>query len=438
MINSLKFTVFLIVWLLLIPAQSRSQDPIKKTEEAPKTSFIVYFEKQNIQENDSLWVEALLSNESDFKLTNVTIDINSPKFLHWYDASSDKRLTNNSLNLGSIDPHSNLKRKFYLKSNSNIIVGDFNVMFIFRHDWKVTDPNRSTRRSITINEKPLKINLFGSESVAGIPLALAGFIVPGLVFWLIVRLFKVPWGVDLALGDKMIYSVLISITVLSICTYIGSFSQTDNWNKNFDVRNGIGIEKLAWLAFAGAIVGLVVGVGTRVVMFLWNQWQQAKAKELIISPYEAAHDHITLLEKMLRLNPYRNPVTVTVSFNDGTQYIGYHYAQMADATVLVGSFRLKLRKFPDSIKTKLQKYCEDKQHHLTNNELVKILRLTRQAVNSDNELQVKDLIEVETAIREQPMSGGEKMREEYIRWQSSDVSVRIEQTQRSRELLQLD
>jgi hypothetical protein len=70
------------------------------------------------------------------------------------------------------------------------VVGDFNFLFTFEYEWP---QQNSLQQSFVVVEKTLKVSLLGSDSVAGIPVGLAGFIVPGLIFWWIVARFNVPW-----------------------------------------------------------------------------------------------------------------------------------------------------------------------------------------------------------------------------------------------------
>lgn len=186
-----------LILVLFLLALGGKGEPAKEIA-PPAPSLIVSFERQNVRENDCVNVELLVTNPSALELAEVSLDAVGPSFLHWYsgrcEAKKDREGTNFSgpnsspLSLGNVPAQSPMKQELHFHSSDTIEVGEYNVLFIVHYGWKTT---RGVSRSVISAEKPVKISFLGNESVAGIPLALAGFIVPGLLFLILLKIFRV-------------------------------------------------------------------------------------------------------------------------------------------------------------------------------------------------------------------------------------------------------
>jgi hypothetical protein len=247
------FRALMVFWMFLLSVGGSAKNAEPVTPPAP--SLTISFERQSIRQGDCVNVELLVANNSDSEVVNTSLEVAGPSFAKWYPDSCHEN-TNRSesmfgaqampaLPLGTIKARSILVRKLHLHTDKTIQVGDYNTLFIVQYQWKM---NQTVASSLVTSEKAIKVNFLGSESVAGIPLALAGFIVPGLVFWLIIRLFGASWSVD-ALGNQMIYSVLVSIGLV----FAGA------WVRFLDISAGISMERLLRLVVAGLVAGVVVG-----------------------------------------------------------------------------------------------------------------------------------------------------------------------------------
>jgi hypothetical protein len=172
-------------------------------------------------------------------------------------------------------------------------------------------------------EKSLQASLFGSDTIAGVPLALAGFIVPGLFFWVITSLFRIPWSVGIALGDKMIYSVLVSIGFVLIGTWIESI--------DIDVRKGIGVIKLLYLAGGGAALGILVGFITRIYMSIRRRHRAERQINFSEEPE-------SIFRKLLLKNPNitQGQFSITLDNEKGEEYIGSLFEQTPNTTSETG------------------------------------------------------------------------------------------------------
>jgi hypothetical protein len=303
--------------------------PGRLDAETDRPALSVVLAVETIKENDAFDLEVWLRNEKDLLLVEAKLHTTAPPFLSTHDAPcSDKSrpaITGGSLELGPIPPASTTTRRLCMRSKA-ITPGDFNLVFTVAYAW---DRNGKRQDSFVTIEKPLKVRLFGSDSIAGIPLNLAAFIVPGLVFWLVLSHLGVPWAVaGVALGDRMVYSLLISILLLLI---------VGDWMKLIDLEAAIGTAKFATLALVGLGAGLVVAGLHHAV-----SWVQ---RFLERSRYIRSDDDLyTKLEKLLAANrDYQHPkATVKVTENGSRKYVGTLAATMGGKVWLAGSFRLVL------------------------------------------------------------------------------------------------
>jgi hypothetical protein len=356
------------IFLLLAQAEARPKqtsrntknDPAAETKptppEMPPPAILVSFGRLSLRESDREQVELWLSNNSDQSLQNVTVEIATPKFVHWHQNSCDAQEFGRSLNVGEIKPRSTVTHKLCLTTDSEINVGDFNALFTVKYEW---DAGGARRQSFVSSEKTLKVNLLGSESVAGVPLALAGLIVPGMFFWIFLRLWGVPLDKDF--GKELIYSVLVSLALIA-SSYLLRLLFDSDWLKYFDISSGIGLNKLLTLAATGFVLGNFFG-------FLYYRWQRYK-KSLLIAPTDI---FIKRVEKIVRQNPGRLRPKTTVTLKTGGTFVGSLHATNNGITWLVGWFSINLAAHAndaDFIK-KMRGYAEK-------NDYLNMLRLARQ------------------------------------------------------------
>ena len=333
------------------PSGQPSPSPSPAASPPAPPTVTVSLERSVIREEDSVPVNIWLTNPGSQALNEVQVNITSPAFLALSASQCDGKLDKSAVKFGSVPANSSTSCTLNLVTTKEkeIVVGEYNLLFTFQYLWK---DNNGVHGSVVTAEKPLKVNLLGTDSVAGIPLALAGFIVPGLFFWIAIRLFKVPWGVELPLGDKTIYSIIIS----SLFMAVGA------WSDYFNVNNGISLNKLLKLAGAGFAAGVVVAIAYHV----WNRRQQNKLADKRISFNES---EAAILGKALQLNPNYNPTKLRrllglifprapysmpltlVTLRDETEYVGSFAVRDPESVVLLGWFSVKTDGAKDETKT---------------------------------------------------------------------------------------
>ncbi len=333
--------LLLTVLRVTLTAQTKTTQPA----DPPKPVVTVSFERNAIRENDAIQVWIWFTNEGDQSLSTVTLHINSPASINW-NASECAQWTDNTpglgnqpVNIASVGPHQIRPIALCAKSGSNIDVGEFNILFAFDYSWT---NNNIERHSIVTAEKQLKANLFGSDTVAGIPIALASFIVPGLFFWLVLAWFRPSSTNSLALGDKLIYSVLISLPLLLIVNWLSPNTGT-----------GISFAKLGLYAITGVAAGAVVGVADWLRRLDKNR--KATKAQLVQERNEVKMGDApeVLLGKLLHaFSGYHNPRAV-LQTADGKRYEGSLAAGTDNAVAIVGWFQLDREKITSGNKAEI-------------------------------------------------------------------------------------
>lgn len=301
----------------------------------PKLTVSVFFDKAVLPQHDTLQAHLWLSNDSDSDLTGVDLHVSAPEHLEWSDGACPNSQSSSAklgaaLALGSIAAHATNEHTLCLRSDSSVEPGDFSIPFVFEPSWHAGGKLRST---LVVAEKPLKVAFFGSDTLAGIPLALAGLIVPGLFFWLVLQCFRVPWGVGLALGDKMIYSVLVSVAILAVGAWASHLTDS-GWLGYLDLNQGMSVAKLFWMALSGAILG-------GLALLVYASWRHFRREEIERRTIRITDDTLALLGKILRNKQTSLHPNTMVRLKNGETYYGSLGLEGPELTALVGWFRVE-------------------------------------------------------------------------------------------------
>lgn len=390
----------ILIFFFLLKGGTPANSPTPVAQPSP--ALTVSFERQSVRQRDCVNVELLMSNDSDVELTNTSLEVSGPSFFRWFEGPCDEddketRMAfgvkaRPTLSVGAIAARSPLKQPVHFHTGASINVGEYNVLFRVLYEWK---KENQTVRSFVSAEKTVKVNFLGSESVAGIPLALAGFIVPGLIFWLIIKGFGAPWSVD-ALGNQMIYSVMVSIALVMIGAWVGYG----------DVSSGISIEKLTTLAGEGAGLGLVVGFTDLMIRRRKRQRQITRGDR-----------EFNLLWKILELPSANRLEKPVITLKSGEEYSGSLAARTnvlsADGTPggeilsLLGSYKIDWNKIRDpQLKARMRGFIEARKWQ----QFVTLAR-KHEAIDSIQQIELKN------------SSGGyNAISEPFKQWEAADVA----------------
>ena len=360
----LVFTISAFIVATFSPAYSESanKEPRLTSSAVPaessKPALGVSFSQQTLAENDSVYVQTWLPNDTRNDFTEVSLEIFAPDFMEWHDKDCSGPPITNPFPLEAPVRYTFVEHRLCtkLKTNSDIKVGDFNILFVYHYQWK---EGNTLKKSASSVEKSLKVVLLGDDNIVGIPLGLAGLVIPGLFFWFAVSLWKAPWGVGLALGENLFYSMIVS----AIFVAIGAWLPHTSWLPQMDVLNGISLGKLARLAATGMVVGIIMGgvdKGTRLY----------RRKQRLARTIKPDDPPDVMLEKLLNSNPGKKFPKTTVRLKDDTEYIGSFGVQTDDITLVVGWFAVPLSRFPGKLSEQVKRYAKK-------NRLADILELAR-------------------------------------------------------------
>jgi len=313
---------FLLLLLGQGPAPIRAGSAAPPEMPAPTVS--VSFSRGAIRENDVVRAVIWVANTADLPVT-AELHLSSPGFLKWQLPNGGGKPVASPWTLGRIEPRSYRNWQLDLHSGAEIQPGEFNLLFTLVYSWSAAG---KSHQAFVTTEKALKVSLFGSDNIAGIPINLAGFIVPGLAFWLVLGVFRVHWLVNIALAEKTLYSVLVSLAIL----FLGDRMQ---W---LEADAAIGVSHLAALAAVGGVVGLVVSGLHHAVR--WTIENRREADRRAATVEESSDPLEVQLEKLLRIHgPAPQPLIWELTVGE-ERYFGSLVVTAEKQTWLIGWFRV--------------------------------------------------------------------------------------------------
>lgn len=395
----------------LFPLSAATQPvaTVKADSEQQRIFLSVSFARQTVREGDAVDVELWLLNERAEPLTESRLHVSAPDFVSWHTggcaASRGAPMIRPPLDLGDVPAFAFLTRTLCARTKAEIKSGDFNVLFTLEYEWKSAGKRH---RAFVAAEKPVKAVLFGTESVAGIPVAIAGFVVPGLFFWLVMDLFAVPWVAGRAMTDKVLYSFVASVVFLI----------AGNWLGLVDTESAIGIATLARLAAAGAALGLLAGATYRLSV-LGLRWAVGKRRAArIIAPGD---DVYTKLHKLVVANPGRRYPKTTVRVGDGREFVGALGAEMSGTVWLAGWYRLHLAGVSETVMRRLRRLYEEGE----NSKLLKVARA--------EQVPIAERDSIRGPGEMGPVPSGK-----MLMWWSDPVTLRLDEDDAKKPFLDLD
>jgi hypothetical protein len=325
--------IMLIVLLVVVQPRAEGSD---HRQEAAATTAIVSFDHLLLRQNESANVDVWLTNSSDRDET-VVLSIAGTDLIQWHDGVCPEKPTQasslNTLVMGKLTARSIMHRPFCGSVVSEVIPGDYNVLFSFQYHSEAPASG-----GVLAVEKMVRLSFLGTDNIAGIPLAFSCFILPGFFFWAAAQSVGAFKGMGQALGDKTIFSIMISFVIVALAS----------WGTPLSVALGVSIGKLAYLSAIGAVAGLVCGGGER-----WVQaWRAQVLERRKLNPNDAPD---LVVEKLLAMNSswVRPRVTLTLKKEVREDYIGSLYGKTDTQYVLVGWFQVQVpagnKKFKDAV-----------------------------------------------------------------------------------------
>jgi len=390
-------------------------------DKPPKPSLLISFERGTLREDEPLPVVIWVANDSPHDLTDVRLHIAAPDFLQWYEGTCDGQQISLPLPLDPIPANSSLSHQLCASFPSGGRVGEFNLLFTLEYEWT---QEQTARQSHVSAEKTLKTDLFGTDSLLGIPLAFAGFVVPGLALFYVLRLCKVP--LKLASDEKLIFSVAASIVIMWLATVLRT-RLASPWLGYLDFNTEVSTARLVALALAGAACGLLLSAGYALYAGIKRRRKERAEAARQIRPDD---DDATVLRKMLGLNPNYDGTGVRVRTTKGDEFSGSHYAESGGRLYMAGSFQIEEQALSAQVRARISD-CLDERGELIQapEKLLKVLEV------------VADLDDVSVQIRSpiERIQNGERIPidRERMSWPDEEVSARAPDDSRREGLLVL-
>ncbi len=277
----------------------------------------VLLETDALAANDMLRGRLWLENPDTLSLSTATVQWAGPSFLEIGKPNGTRcDVVGSQISLAPVPAKSVTSLDLCVKSARVVVEGTFTVGFNLVYGKRDSVPT-----SYVLVEKPLRIGLFGSDTVAGVSLRLASFVVPGLLFFFVLQLGNVTRVATLDSLKLSTFSVVFSLLLTGIAAAALPPTQA----------RGISILRFAGLcAVAVVIAAFVLGV---------IRWRQNTASRRKVG---GSDDEIVALTKALSVKgPLRSPVTLTLA--DGQEFIGSASAGRPEGgTALLGWFEVSL------------------------------------------------------------------------------------------------
>jgi len=333
----------LLLALSLLPASARAQSD----QAAPKVALVVSFQQTNIRINDRVNATIFLANESDTAITNVSLSLSKPDFLIAHSLTCDGPILDGSLDLGVLSPHTTLSAPVSLCFNldrNRAVTGSYNILFTALYRW-------GDHSDLVTSETSLSVDLIGMETILGIPVGLAGFVLPGFMLLVALGWFKVPWVENLNQDTtkRIVYSVILSLILMGPFSWLAGRPGTPEWLAWLDFQQQISIVRLGIYTVVGSLIGGAIGAVYRL-----NEKRKAdRWKWLKIIPEDS---ELVKLKKGLALN--KNCPSQRVYFENkenGKKIYAYHYALYDKSIYAYGQFQLIAGRLSSSVQEKIQK-----------------------------------------------------------------------------------
>ncbi len=342
------FTAMLLVFIPAIAlAQGESAKPVVALTES--------FQQNSIKLNATVPVTIWISNQSDIPVRDVRLTITKPAFLTLRDGTCQGQAL--SLPVGPIDlpAHTATAKPVtgcFVLDGANAIAGDYNILTSVSYQW-------DQGADLVSVEKTLKVDLIGMDTILGVPVGFAGFVLPGLMIITSLRWFKVPVVKDLEPADRILVGILLSILLLGPFAGLAALPGAPPWVTWLDFQQQVSIERLVAFTAAGLVIGLLLGLVYVGITQL--QLSQARSREAWL--HIAARDRPPkLIKKALRINPISQEKRIYIQQkSDQRRIYGYHFAVQDKSIYIFAHFQLILSRLPEETQAKVKAITSTKR-----------------------------------------------------------------------------
>jgi hypothetical protein len=297
-----------------------------------KPAMTIIMERGELLENQTTSLTVWIENPTDARMTDIHFSYAGPKFLQIGTFAPDNKtcaVVSKDIDFGAIEPGSALQppRRLCLQAGSPIDERDeslgFSVAYTLVKDGKATS-------GFVVAEKKLSVGLFGTESIGGVSLRLAAYVIPGLLFMMILRLGGFPWSEQLGGTEVATLSVLVSVFLFVVAGFIPHipFAFTG-------IGSSVSTDSFLTLCAMAVAVSLVMVLIYRAL----KACAERRRKALLV---DVVDNDATVFRKALRgATADLRPVTVVTRNQE--RFVGSLMAPTSSGGVaLVGWFELRL------------------------------------------------------------------------------------------------
>lgn len=344
-----RIVVFSSILLFFWSVVSASAVFAQTSRIQPDLNVVVAFQKDSIRLNEPLMGSIWVSNQSDVPVEKATLFFEKPEFILLHIDSCENPVQAGPVDLGALPPRSVTSQpvNFCLTlDRQSALSGKFNILVGVLYSWE--------QGADLLNvEKTLSVDLIGTDTILGIPLGFAGFVLPGLMLLVALRWFGVPVTRNLEPIDRLIYGILLSLILLGPFSWLATQPGMPTWLTWLDFQQQVSIERLAIFILVGLTIGLMIGSVYK--GFELQKERQARLHaSLQIKTGDKAH---TLIRKALLLNPkYDKNRLVFHSKNHSQKIYGYHFAVYEKSLYVFAHFQLIINLLPDELQTKVRQH----------------------------------------------------------------------------------
>jgi hypothetical protein len=305
-------------------------------------------ERAELLAGEAVGLDVWIENPTDTGMTNVRFRYAGPSFLAVGRLASDGKCrveANGIIPLGSIQPNSILEPSPRLCLQANSKVEEHDLFLGFSVSYSLDNQSKSR---VLIVEKKLSIGLFGTETIGGVSLRLAAYVVPGLLLMMVLRVGGLPSVGNLGGSEVATLSVLFSVLLFLIAARIPGFNLT---------FAGVGSAVSAELFLALCATAIAVGCLMLVIQHCIKVHRERQRNEFMVG---ATDNYVTALQKALR-GATRDTLPVTVITRNQERFVGSLMAPTSSGgTALLGWFQLRLAS-NDQLREQLDGLIQKKQ-----------------------------------------------------------------------------
>ena len=286
----------------------------------PEPQFEILLQISSLRPNETVPLDLWIANPSLEPLHDVRVVFMLPPFMEVVLPSATTRPLTGDLVVGEIPGGQFRHYPLRLQVHSEIFEGKTQLGFELRYGLHREGLSRST--AYILHKELIETSIFGTDTVAGVPLSLLVLLVPGVIFLVLLRVLGEP-GID-RLSSVEVNTLIVTYSIILLVIFSGS-------------NRMISIGSLACYLVASMFMSALLAY----IWYLLKVWRL----HLIIDTDSDA----TALLKAFRTKSNKGPVQVEL--RNGATLVGAMAARTVDGYALFGWFTVNAEKTREKLLT---------------------------------------------------------------------------------------